>query len=126
ARVPRRRDPGEPALLRRLQLRRPAATVPQHLRADRPRLRPARVARDIDPTEEVAMATFRARLAPYLLVLPAGLCLLLFFVVPMVAMLSLSLMEGDVVNGDVLTFRWETYAEVIENYRGQIIRSLWY
>lgn len=72
------------------------------------------------------MAAFRARLAPYLLVLPAGLWLLLFFVVPMVAMLSLSLMEGDVVNGYVLTFRWETYLEVLENYRTQIIRSLWY
>jgi spermidine/putrescine transport system permease protein len=72
------------------------------------------------------MAALRGRLAPYALVLPAGLWLLLFFVVPMVAMLSLSLQEGDVVNGYVLTFRWETYVEVVENYQRHIIRSLWY
>jgi spermidine/putrescine transport system permease protein len=66
------------------------------------------------------------RLAPYLLALPSGLWLLLFFVVPMVAMLSLSLQEGDVVNGYVLTFHWETYAQVIENYQRQIVRSLLY
>jgi spermidine/putrescine transport system permease protein len=72
------------------------------------------------------MAAFRARLAPYLLVLPAGLWLLLFFVVPMMAMLSLSLMEGDVVNGYVLTFHWETYADVLGTYQRQIIRSLVY
>ena len=72
------------------------------------------------------VARLRGRLAPYLLVLPAGLWLLLFFVVPMVAMLSLSLQEGDVVNGYTLTFRWETYVEGISNYQRQIIRSLWY
>jgi spermidine/putrescine transport system permease protein len=66
------------------------------------------------------------RLAPYLLVLPAGLWLLLFFVVPMVAMLSLSLQEGDVVHGYTLTFHWQTYADVIENYQRHLVRSLWF
>ncbi|MFI5937586.1 ABC transporter permease [Actinoplanes sp. NPDC051494] len=68
----------------------------------------------------------RRRLAPYLLVLPGGLWLLLFFVVPMVTMLSLSLQEGDIVNGYVLTGHWQTYTDAIVNYRTQIVRSLIY
>ncbi len=66
------------------------------------------------------------RLAPYLLILPGGLWLLLFFVVPMVAMLSLSLQQGDVVSGYQLTWHWQTYVDGINNYQTQIIRSLWY
>ncbi|MEV4639812.1 ABC transporter permease [Actinoplanes sp. NPDC049548] len=68
----------------------------------------------------------RRRIAPYLLVLPGGLWLLLFFVVPMVTMLSLSLQEGDVVNGYVLTGHWQTYVDAIANYEPQLVRSLAY
>src|SRR3954454_12927516 len=68
----------------------------------------------------------RHRLAPYLLVLPGGLWLLLFFVVPMVTMLSLSLQEGDVVNGYVLTGHWQTYVDAIADYEAQLVRSLIY
>jgi spermidine/putrescine transport system permease protein len=68
----------------------------------------------------------RGQLAPYALILPGGLWLLLFFVVPMVAMLSLSLQEGDIVNGYVLTWHWQTYVDAISNYRTQIVRSLGY
>jgi spermidine/putrescine transport system permease protein len=68
----------------------------------------------------------RGRLTPYALILPGGLWLLLFFVVPMVAMLSLSLQQGDVVNGYVLTWHWQTYVDAVTNYREQIGRSLLY
>ncbi|MEV8508379.1 ABC transporter permease [Actinoplanes sp. NPDC051475] len=68
----------------------------------------------------------RRRVAPYLLVLPGGLWLLLFFVVPMVTMLSLSLQEGDVVNGYVLTGHWQTYVDAVVNYEAQLVRSLIY
>jgi spermidine/putrescine transport system permease protein len=68
----------------------------------------------------------RRRLAPYLLVLPGGLWLLLFFAVPMATMLSLSLQQGDVVSGYVFTGHWQTYVDAIVNYRVQLIRSLWY
>jgi len=68
----------------------------------------------------------RRRLAPYLLVLPGGLWLLLFFVVPMVTMLSLSLQQGDVVNGYVFTGHWQTYVDAVVNYRTQLVRSLAY
>jgi spermidine/putrescine transport system permease protein len=68
----------------------------------------------------------RHRLAPYLLILPGGLWLLLFFVVPMVTMLSLSLQQGDIVNGYVLTFHWQNYTGAIGNYQTQLVRSLLY
>jgi spermidine/putrescine transport system permease protein len=68
----------------------------------------------------------RRRLTPYLLVLPGGLWLLLFFVVPMVTMLSLSLQQGDVVSGYVFTGHWQTYVDAVTNYRTQLVRSLVY
>ncbi|MFI5495070.1 ABC transporter permease [Actinoplanes sp. NPDC051859] len=68
----------------------------------------------------------RRRLAPYLLVLPGGLWLLLFFVVPTATMLSLSLQEGDIVGGYVFTGHWQTYADVLGTYRTQLVRSLVY
>jgi spermidine/putrescine transport system permease protein len=68
----------------------------------------------------------KRRLAPYLLVLPGGLWLLVFFVVPMVTMLSLSLQEGDVVNGYAFTGHWQTYVDALSAYQTQMIRSLIY
>jgi spermidine/putrescine transport system permease protein len=72
------------------------------------------------------MNTLKRRLAPYLLVLPGGLWLVVFFAVPMVAMLSLSLQQGDVVNGYTLTWHFQTYADAVEDYHVQLIRSLIY
>jgi len=72
------------------------------------------------------MNTLKRRLAPYLLVLPGGLWLILFFAVPMVAMLSLSLQQGDVVNGYTLTWHFQTYVEAIQDYKVQLVRSLIY
>jgi spermidine/putrescine transport system permease protein len=68
----------------------------------------------------------RRRLAPYALILPGGLWLAIFFVVPMVVMLSFSLMQGDVVNGFRLTWHWQNYSEGLSTYDDQLIRSLVY
>jgi spermidine/putrescine transport system permease protein len=68
----------------------------------------------------------RRLLAPYLLILPGGLWLLLFFVVPMATMLSLSLQQGDVVTGYVLTGHWQNYLDAISTYHVQLVRSLIY
>jgi spermidine/putrescine transport system permease protein len=72
------------------------------------------------------MGRVKRALTPYILILPGGLWLLLFFVVPMGIMLSLSLMEGDVVSGFQMTFHWQTYVDGIQNYQEQIVRSLIY
>ncbi len=71
-------------------------------------------------------SSWRAKLAPYVLIFPGGLWLLLFFVVPMVTMLSLSLSQGDVINGFAFTGHWETYVTAFKNYDTQIYRSLQY
>jgi spermidine/putrescine transport system permease protein len=72
------------------------------------------------------MDTIRRKLAPYFLVLPGGLWLVVFFAVPMIAMLSLSLQTGDVVNGYSLTWHFQTYVDAITDYKLQLIRSLIY
>jgi spermidine/putrescine transport system permease protein len=72
------------------------------------------------------MSTLKRHLAPYLLILPGGLWLLLFFAVPMVTMFSLSLQQGDIVNGYVFTGHWQTYLDAVSDYRTQLIRSLVY
>ncbi|MFL6054382.1 MAG: ABC transporter permease [Actinoallomurus sp.] len=68
----------------------------------------------------------RRRLTPYLLVLPGGLWLAIFFVLPMVVMVSFSLMQGDVVNGFQLTWHWQNYTDGLSTYADQLIRSLAY
>jgi spermidine/putrescine transport system permease protein len=72
------------------------------------------------------VSRLRRNLAPYLLVLPGGLWLVLFFVVPMITMLSLSLQQGDIVGGYAFTGHWQTYTDAIVNYQTQIYRSLIY
>ncbi|GGN69291.1 ABC transporter permease [Actinoplanes lobatus] len=72
------------------------------------------------------MDRVKRTLSPYLLVLPGGLWLLLFFAVPMATMLSLSLQEGDIVNGFVFTGHWQNYVDSISAYQTQLIRSLVY
>ena len=68
----------------------------------------------------------RRRLAPYLLLLPGGIWLAAFFLVPLVTMLSVSLQEGSLERGFELTWRFETYGEVVSLYRTQFVRSVIY
>ena len=66
------------------------------------------------------------RSTPYLLLLPGGLWLALFFVVPIVVLVSQSLQTGSLEQGYVLTWHWQTYLDVIDSYHVQLIRSLSY
>jgi spermidine/putrescine transport system permease protein len=65
-------------------------------------------------------------LTPYLFLLPGGLWLVLFFVVPMLVMASVSLQEGSLSTGYRLTWNFPVYAQVIADWSLQFIRSLWY
>ena len=65
-------------------------------------------------------------LTPYLLLLPGGVWLLLFFVVPMIVMASVSLQEGSLSTGFRLTWNFPIYPEAISHWSSQFIRSLWY
>ena len=66
------------------------------------------------------------RLAPYLLVLPGWLWLVIFFVVPVVMMLSVSTMTGDIGNGFTQTFHLRTYVDAWNQFHTQLVRSLVY
>jgi spermidine/putrescine transport system permease protein len=68
----------------------------------------------------------RKRLTPYLLVLPGGLWLGIFFVVPMAAMVSVSLQTGSLETGFQQTLDWHHYTEMISSYHTQLLRSLKY
>ena len=92
----------------------------QHLPADLHVVGPAREAR------KPARTRIRKALAPYLLMLPGGGWLAVFFLVPIAIMASMSLQEGNLFDGFRLTWRFENYLEAISLYRVQFVRSLVY
>jgi spermidine/putrescine transport system permease protein len=69
---------------------------------------------------------WRGSRAPYRMLLPGGLWLLVFFVVPMVSMLSVSLQEGSLERGYELTWRLQTYLDVLGKFDTQFVRSILY
>lgn len=71
-------------------------------------------------------ARWRRAGAPYSLLLPGGLWLLVFFVVPMVSMLSVSMQEGSLERGYELTWRLQTYLDVLGKFDTQFVRSIFY
>ena len=71
------------------------------------------------------MTAVRRRLAPYLLLGPGTIWLLLFFVVPLFYMLRLSL-ESGVVGSLEFTWNWSNYSEALSLYDTQFVRSFLY
>ena len=74
----------------------------------------------------MSRSRLRARLVPYLLVLPGWLWLVIFFVVPTLVMLSVSTMTGDLGTGFKQTFHWSTYSDGWRLYHVQFVRSIVY
>jgi spermidine/putrescine transport system permease protein len=68
----------------------------------------------------------RGRLVPYLVALPGGLWLAIFFVVPLLVMFSLSLQSGNIETGFRFTWEWSNYTRAWELYSTQFIRSVVY
>jgi spermidine/putrescine transport system permease protein len=66
------------------------------------------------------------RIAPYLFLLPGGLWLAAFFVVPLVIMASVSLQTGTLGTGFALTWNFGVYPQVVDQYSPQFVRSLIY
>ncbi len=66
-------------------------------------------------------------LAPYLLSLPAGLWLLVLFLVPLVVMLSLSLQTCNFGTGAcVMTWHWGEFGEQLSLYHSQFVNSIYF
>jgi spermidine/putrescine transport system permease protein len=68
----------------------------------------------------------RGRSTPYLLGLPAGLWLGIFFVVPIVTVLSVSLQTGNPDTGYSLTWNFSIFGTVINQYHTEFLRSFEY
>jgi len=68
----------------------------------------------------------RGAVAPYLLSLPSWLYLTVFFVVPLVAMLSMSLATGNPLVGYVFSWHFAEFARAVDQYWVQLVRSFWY
>lgn len=66
------------------------------------------------------------RLTPYLLALPSWMWLAIFLVVPMVAMLSVSLQSGNAIDGYAMTFSVSNYSNAISQFSTQFVRSFAY
>ena len=63
-------------------------------------------------------------LVPYLFLLPGGLWLFAFFVVPLITTASVALQEGTLGTGYRLTFNFAIFPEAIDRWSDQLIRSL--
>lgn len=66
------------------------------------------------------------RAVPYLLLVPGGLWLLIFYVIPVAQLAGVSLQEGSFESGYVLTWRWANYTDALTNFSAQFIRSFVY
>jgi len=63
---------------------------------------------------------------PYLFLVPGGLWLIVFFLVPALTMAAVSLQEGTLGSGYRLTFNFGAFPDAITRWDGQLIRSLQY
>jgi spermidine/putrescine transport system permease protein len=68
----------------------------------------------------------RAASGPYFAVLPGGIWLAVFFIVPLFVMLSLSVQTGNLIDGFRQTFHFANYSHVISTYHNQLLRSFLY
>jgi spermidine/putrescine transport system permease protein len=68
----------------------------------------------------------RRKLLPWMFALPGLLWLTLFFAIPILNQVSVSLMTGDPEVGFDLTWTFSTYTDAISDYKAQFGRSLGY
>jgi spermidine/putrescine transport system permease protein len=81
------------------------------------------------PGEPAATAAPRRRgrrALPYWLLLPGLAWLVVFFAVPMVTLLSLSLQTGSYETGYSLTWHWQNYTDALTQFSAQFLRSFGY
>ena len=67
-----------------------------------------------------------SRRLPYLLLAPGLAWLLVFYLLPALNQLYVSLQSGNFEVGYEFDWNWSTYADAFSDYREQFLRSLWY
>ncbi|MBA0051843.1 ABC transporter permease [Streptomyces sp. AJS327] len=82
--------------------------------------------RRADPRSRRTRPRPRSPRTPYLLLLPAGLWLLVFFAAPVVSQASTSVQSGSVAEGYRVTGDLSHYAEALTVYGGHFLRSFAY
>jgi spermidine/putrescine transport system permease protein len=68
----------------------------------------------------------RRQLLPWLFLGPGLLWLLIFFAIPLLNQLNVSLQTGDPENGYVFNWAFSTYSNAISDYSTQFVRSIGY
>jgi len=68
----------------------------------------------------------KSRVVPYLQSAPAMLWLGLFFIVPLLAIVSISLMTGNSIEGYTLTWNFSVFPDALDQYSAQLGRSFLY
>lgn len=68
----------------------------------------------------------RGGLVPLILLAPALVWLVVFFILPTISLASQSLQTGDIDNGYTLTWNFATYADALSRYWPQFLRSIIY
>src|SRR5687767_9001516 len=68
----------------------------------------------------------RRFLTPYLLLVPGLAWLIVFFLVPALTQLYVSLQDGNFEVGYTFQWNWSTYSEAIKDYDEQFLRSIRY
>jgi len=83
---------------------------------------------EVEPIDEPVAGKKRRRWTPYLLLIPGGLWLLLFFVVPTIQLAGTSLYDrdGSLETGYTQTFAFINYVDAIAAYWPHLVRSAVY
>jgi spermidine/putrescine transport system permease protein len=68
----------------------------------------------------------RRSLLPWLFLGPGLLWLIVFFLIPLINQLNVSIMSGDPENGFESTYEWSNYSNAISDYHEQFLRSIGY
>ncbi len=63
-------------------------------------------------------------LVPYLFLVPGGLWLIMFFVIPLITTASVALQEGTLGTGFRFTFNFGVFADAVAQYDTQLVRSV--
>jgi spermidine/putrescine transport system permease protein len=81
-----------------------------------------------NPHENASQAPRGRKLTGYWLILPAAVWLGVFFVIPFYSLIASSLFDpnGSVLTGYNMDWHFGNYVDAIDQYKGQLWRSLWY
>lgn len=78
------------------------------------------------PTKRRTTGRRRGAFVPLILLAPALLWLVVFFVAPTISLASQSLQTGDVDNGFTMTWHFQNYVDALSRYWPQFVRSVLY